>query len=189
MSMTLQERLATGKYKLKVDDYALLGEIGAFGDASTELIDGDIIVMSPEWRPHMRVKDEIAYRLRRALEAIDATLFVGTGGSVALGDHEMPRPDILLTSQIEGEHAVPGASVALLVEVSTSTLTHDLTTKAALYAAAGMPEYWVVDVNERLIHQMWAPAGDGFAKRRESGFGDPIASTTIDGVTIATSGL
>lgn len=187
--MTLQERLAPGKYKLNVGDYAQLGAFGAFGDAPTELIDADIIVMRPEWRPHMRVKDELAYRLRRVLEDMGSSLFVGTGGSIALGDHEMPRPDIILTDDIQGENAVPAASIALLVEVSTSTLDHDMKKKPAIYAAAGIPEYWVADVNARVIHQMWAPIGDGYAERREIAFGEPIAAAAVPGVTIATTGL
>lgn len=187
--MTLQERLAPGKYKLTVEDYARLGEVGAFGDAHTELIDGEIIVMSPEWRPHMRIKDELAYRLRRALEDLASDLFVGTGGSVALGGHAMPRPDIILTDEIAGDHAVPGTSIALLVEVSTSTLEHDLNGKAAIYAAARIPEYWVVDVDARVIHRMSAPAAAGYADCREVPFGEPVASATIPGLTIATTGL
>ncbi len=93
--MTLQERLDPGRYRLTIQDYARLGEAGVFGDAQTELIRGEIIVMSPEWRPHMRIKDELAYRLRRALEAMGSTLAVGTGGSVALDDHLMPPPQTL----------------------------------------------------------------------------------------------
>ncbi len=187
--MTIQERLTPGKYKLRVEDYACLGEAGVFGDAMTELIGGEIIVMSPEWRPHMRIKDELAYRLRRALEEIGSNLFVGTGGSVALGEHEMPRPDIILTSDIKGEGAVPGASVALAVEISASTLDYDLGEKQVIYAAGGVPEYWVVDVEARLIQQMWAPVTDGYSERREVAFAEPFAAASIAGLAIDTEGL
>lgn len=187
--MTVQQSLPPGKYKLRIEDYARLGDAGVFGDARTELIEGEIIVMSPEWRPHMRVKDEIAYRLRRALEDAGVALFVGTGGSVALGENGMPRPDIILTDDIEGENAVPGESVALIVEVSASTLDYDRGEKARLYASAGIPEYWVVDVSGAVIQQLWVPAGDAYSERRETAFGDDLAAVTLPGLSIATGTL
>lgn len=187
--MTLQERLAPGKYRLNVDDYARLGEAGVFGDAATELIGGEVIVMSPEWRPLMRVKDELAYRLRRALEDIGNTLFVGTGGSVAINEHEVPRPDIILTNAIDGDNAVPVQSVALLVEVSSTTLHIDLGEKAKLYAGAGVPEYWVADLNGRVIHQFWKPADGGYRERQELAFGRELGAAAIQGLTIDTPAL
>ena len=187
--MTLHERIQPGKYRLRIDDYACLSNTGIFGDAGTELIAGEIIVMSPEWRPHMRIKDELAYRLRRALEDQGSRLSVGTGGSVALDDDEMPRPDILVTDAIDGEDAVPGASVALIVEVSASTLDYDLTSKAAIYATADIAEYWVADVNGRVIHQMWAPEGGAYTATRDISFGEMVPAATIPDLQIATATL
>ena len=60
--MTVQRPLAPGKHKLRVEEYLLLADAGVFGDARTELIDGDIIVMSPEYRPHAYAREELAYR-------------------------------------------------------------------------------------------------------------------------------
>ena len=187
--MTLHQGIKAGKYRLKIDDYACLSDTGIFGDAGTELIAGEIFIMSPEWRPHMRVKDELAYRLRRALEDQASHLFVGTGGSVALGEDEMPRPDIVVTDEIDGDNAVPGKSVALIVEVSASTLDYDLTAKAAIYAAAGIPEYWVADVNARVIHQMWRPERDAYSATRDFSFGDVVAAATISQLQITTETL
>jgi Uma2 family endonuclease len=77
----------------------------------------------------------------------------------------------------------------LLAEVSSSTLDTDLGRKLKLYAAAGVPEYWVVDVNQRLIHQMWHPGGEAYAERREVAFGQPISAATIPDLTIETTTL
>lgn len=130
--MTFQQRLEPGRYLLDVDAYALLGASGSFGDAKTELIAGEIFVTGPEYAPHLRVKSELAYRLRQALEAIGNLLFVGIDGSVRVSAHDMPEPDILLTSAIQTEGPVLVASVALIVEVSSSTLDYDLDDKAGL---------------------------------------------------------
>jgi Uma2 family endonuclease len=186
--MTLQERLSPGKYALRVADYAMLGDAGIFGDLRTELIEGDVIVMAPEFRPHAYVRDELAYRLRRALEDLGSRFYVSVG-SVALTDTTMPQPDIVLTSEPRGPGAIPARSVPLLVEVSSSTLDNDLGRKLALYAAAGVPEYWVVDVNKALIHQMWQPHGEAYAEKREVAFSDPITAATVPGLTIETTTL
>lgn len=189
--MTIHQSIeaAPGKYRLKHADYAVLDEAGCFGDTATELVQGEIFLMSPEWRPHMRIKDELAYRIRRQLEKIGARWFVGTGGSLALGEHDMPRPDILLTDAIEGEGAVPASSVALVVEVSASTLDHDLDGKARLYATARIPEYWVVDVAGSILHRLSAPAEGAFADHRQIAFGEPVTSATIPGLTVDTARL
>ncbi|HEV2748877.1 MAG TPA: Uma2 family endonuclease [Allosphingosinicella sp.] len=188
--MTAQDLLKPpGRYKLKVADYLTLDRSGAFEGMRTELIDGEVIVMNPQARRHMFIKDELAYRLRRALEEIGSSVFVGTEGSVELAEHSLPQPDILLTSEPRGEGFVPLSSVALVVEVSVTTLEFDLERKAPLYARHGVGEYWVVDVNGSVIHQMWAPEGQAYAERREVRLGDRIEARTIEGLAVETAGI
>ena len=188
--MTAQDLLKPpAKYKLKVADYLTLHRSGAFEGMRTELIEGEIIVMNPQARPHMFVKDELAYRLRRALEGIGSDLFVGTEGSVEFDSESLPQPDIVLTSAPRGEGFIPLASVALVVEVSVTSLDYDLKRKRAFYARHGVPEYWVVDVNGDVIHQMWAPEGEAYAERREVKFGEPIEVATIEGLAVETQML
>jgi Uma2 family endonuclease len=88
-----------------------------------------------------------------------------------------------------GEGVVPLESVALIVEVSDTTLGIDMGRKLSIYAEAGVPEYWVVDVEGRVIHQMWGTSGEGYSERREFGFGAVIEAATMAGVSVATVGL
>lgn len=180
---------AATKYRLRVADYVLLHEQGSFGEQKTELVDGDVYLMGPEWRPHLRVKSELAYRLRRAVEDAGLPYFVGIEGSVALSDTDMPQPDILLTSAIEGDGPIPRESVPLVVEISSTTLNDDIGSKADRYAVAGIAAYWVVDLNERVIYQMWAPSDGAYAERHQRRFGTPIRAATLHAVTIETDGL
>ena len=184
--MTFQQRPPPGKYKLTVDDFLRLDDTGVFGTRRTELLDGDIIIMNAEYRPHARIAGELGYRIRQVLEEIGSDLYAMTA-SVALTDHDMPLPDIVLTREPEGEGPIPLASVALIVEVSSSTLQRDLGDKLAIYARAGVPEYWVVDVNASVIHQMWLPTGDTYFNRLEVSFGAPLAAVTISGLNISTA--
>lgn len=186
--MTLQERIEhRDRVKLRVKDYATLDQSGAFAPyIATELIDGMVYAMSPQYRPHGFVKDELAYRIRRALEAKDSSLHVATEQSVEMAPYSEPQPDIIVTSQPRGAGAIPANSIALLVEVSVTTLEFDMIDKAALYAAAQIPEYWVVGVDGRVIHQMWGPQGESYAERREVPFGERVEAATIMGLAIET---
>lgn len=77
----------------------------------------------------------------------------------------------------------------LLVEVSDSSLGHDLGRKLRLYARTGVPEYWVADVNRRKIIRFHAPVGEEYAERTEFAFGVAVASATIAGLTVDTARL
>jgi Uma2 family endonuclease len=175
---------------LRVAHVALLDQRGAFRDYHrVELIDGQLLYVNAEFRPHMVAKSELAYRIRRALEAIGSTLFVGIEGSVALSDYDMPQPDIVLTAAPDGDGPIPAASVALVVEVSDATLAFDTGRKLALYARAGIPEYWVVDVNTRTVLVHSGPTGDAYAQQAIVPFGDPVSAVTITRLTVDTATL
>lgn len=184
------ECCARSPIKLRIEDYLRLHEAGAFERyAKTELIDGVVYAMNPQHRPHGFAKDELAYRLRRALEAMGSDLHVATEQSVAMAPHNQPEPDIILTTEPRGPGAIPGSSVALLVEIAHTSLDHDLLHKAPVYASLGVAEYWVLDVNAGLIHQMWAPHGEAYARGREVKLGERIEAATIEGLAVETDGI
>ncbi|OYY79267.1 MAG: hypothetical protein B7Y43_02225 [Sphingomonas sp. 28-62-20] len=184
--MTLQERPpAPGKYRLRVEDYLTLDASGAFEGARTELIEGEVIVMSPQYRPHGMAKMALYDALRDALRSIGSPLTPVVEFSLEIDGHSLPEPDIMLTSEPMGEGAVPLASVALVIEVAGPTLASDLGTKARLYATAGVPEYWVADVEAKVIRQMWAPEGEAYAQACEVAFGERIEAATVAGLVVA----
>jgi Uma2 family endonuclease len=188
MSMTAQDYLdARSKHRLTVDEFLLLDREGAFGDRRTELFEGEVYYMSPKHRPHARAVTELVVALARALEGSE--LSVLSDISVRLSDHDVPEPDIAVTDAPEGDGILPLESVKLLIEVADSTLAQDMGLKAALYAGAGVPEYWVVDVNGRTIHQMWVPGAESYAERREVSFGERVGATTVEGLTVETANL
>lgn len=188
--MTVHDRLSGPRYRLTVDDYAHLAEIGAFaGHRRTELIDGIVYTMSPQYRPHWRIKNELSRRIDRRLNEIGSDLYVGTEGSVRLSSHDMPEPDIIVTAEPDGDGAIPGESVRLLIEVASTTVTADLGEMARLYAEAGIPEYWVIDVGGRMVHQLWQAESPGYREQIQVKFGDPITAVMIHNLTIDTDKL
>ena len=187
--MTVQERPASAKYRLTSADYALLANAGAFGDQQTELLDGDVLLMSPQFRPHAMTKLMLLRAIDRALAAISSPLVAIPEVTLDLAEHDQPSPDIVLTSEPWGAGAVPLASVRLIVEVSVTTLEFDLGRKASLYAGGNVPEYWVADLNGRVVHQFWSPADGAYTERRIVPYGETLASAAVEGLLTETATL
>jgi Uma2 family endonuclease len=176
--------------KLRIEDYLLLDRSGAFDSyAKTELIEGEIYFMNAQHRPHALAKMELYDALRDRLRALGSSLRPIVEASIAIPERSAPEPDIVLTSEPVGQGLIPLASVALIVEVSDTTLATDLGRKAALYARHSIPEYWVADLEGGLIHQMWSPEGEAYVERREVKFGDRMEAATIEGLAVETAGI
>lgn len=178
------------RVKLRVEDYLALDDAGAF-DAygKTELLDGEVVYMNAQHRPHARIKSRLFRLLADALDRHAGGLEALVEGSVAMPPYNVPEPDIAVTAEPEGEGLIPLASLALVIEVADTTLRGDMGRKRKIYAREGVAEYWVVDVRTAVIHQMWSPAGDAYAERREVAFGEILTAATIEGLTVATTEL
>ncbi len=175
--------------KLKVSDFLLLNDSGAFNEhGKTELLEGEILCMNAQYSRHARLKTRLARLLWDALDGINSDLEVLIEVSVRLSENSMPEPDLTLTNY-RGNDPVPRESVAIIVEVADSTLDQDLGRKAPLYARAGVPEYWVIDVESEVIHQLWQPVDGVFVGQRILPFGDELSVATIADLKIATRGL
>lgn len=176
--------------RLRVDDFVLLGAAGALtGATKTELLDGDLVCMNAQFRRHAYAKNELTFRLRIALRNIASNLAALSEVSVVMSSYDMPEPDIVLTGEPLGDGPIPVESVALLIEVADSTLEQDLGRKALLYAASGVPEYWVVDLAGRVIARHWRPAPDGYQASDVVAFGDPLLAITISGLEVETAAI
>ena len=149
--------------KLTVDDFAVLHDAGAF-DAypRAELINGMVVCMSPQTSLHVLVANRLARRLGVALDALGSPLEALVAPTVAIPPHNAPEPDVALLTTISGQRYFPLESMSLAVEVSRTTLRYDLTTKRDLYASAGVPEYWVVDVEGLRVHRFRTPQGGAY---------------------------
>ena len=177
------------KARLRVEDFVLLADSGAFADyAKTELIDGEIWYMNAQWSRHARVKTRVAVALANKLTELASDLEVLSEVSVRTSGNGMPEPDIVLT-RWRGEGPVPVESVALVIEVSDTTLDTDLGRKSDLYAAAGVPEYWVIDLNENRVLMHELPDADGYHGQLDILLGEPLRAATIEGLEISAASV
>jgi len=178
------------RVKLRVEDYLALDDAGAFeAYGKTELLDGEVVYMNAQHRPHARIKSRLFRLIADALDGLGGGLEALVEGSVSMPPYNVPEPDIAVTAEPDGEGLIPLASLRLVIEVADSTLRNDLGRKKRIYAREGVPEYWVVDVRGDVIRQMWSPAGQDYAEQRDVAFGDALSAVTIEGLTVETGGF
>lgn len=176
--------------RITAAQFSVMVEAGAFpGDAGVELRGGLLYRMNPQCRPHLIAKTKLHKALFDALQALGSSLFASSEGSVQLGDDEVPQPDLIVWELAGGGGPVPGELVRIAVEVSDTTVADDLGRKRSLYAAASLPEYWIVDLPGRVVHQYWAPADGAYARSAVVPFGETLRSKTLEGLAIPTAAL
>ena len=174
--------------RITAAQFSVMVEAGALtGDRGVELRGGPLCELNPQHVPHLRAKSELHEALLKALWALGSPLRVASGGSVLLGEGEVPQPDLMIWEPIRDRGPVPGERVRLVVEVSDTTLADDLGRKRALYAAASIPEYWAADPPGRALHRYWVPADGAYARSAVVPFGETIRSATLEGLAVSTA--
>lgn len=174
------------RHAFTVAEYYRMAESGVLPPGRrTELIDGDVIEMSPIGPLHAAVVRLIQGRFqellgRRAILSVQLPIRLGEAGE--------PQPDVAVLrargDAYAREHPAP-ADVLLVVEVSDTTLVFDREVKAALYARAGLVEYWLVDLPNRLIVVHRSPAADGYRELVRASAGDTVSPAAFPDVRLA----
>jgi len=175
--------------RLTDDEYERLSKMGAFGDRRVELIGGKVVELNATYTLHALTRDLIAQKLRSALHSVGSSLSVIQELSVKFGGGFFPTPDVLVWDMQRLDGPVLGPEARLVVEISDETLADDLGEKRAHYAAAGLPEYWVVDVRGHALHQVAAPRDGSYGVAIPHSYGARIESLTLAGVAVDTGDL
>lgn len=142
-----------------IDELEAMVRLGIIGqDERVELIEGQIVKMNPQGTGHIwSVTRLIEHFARRPGTTI------ATQGTLQLVEWSGPEPDLVVLRASASRRRRPTANDALLVvEVANTSLRYDRETKAPLYARAGIPEYWIVDLNGERIEAYTEPAEDGY---------------------------
>ena len=138
-------------------------------DDPLELIDGQLVVMSPIHDPHIVCVNRLN---RLFVERTDPEVAVSVQNPVRIDEHNEPEPDVVLSTALDG--APRPDDVMLLVEVSGSTLDYDRDVKRSLYARAGLPEVWIVNLDDQQIEVHRNPDGDVYRTRHLTGLDDTV---------------
>lgn len=134
-------------------------EVGILrADDPLELIDGDLVHMPPQGPIHAFAKDRIRRRLDRAF---GDGRFVKDQVPIACGDNSLPEPDISVTTVELADRHPLGSETVLVVEIANTSAEIDRQ-KAAVYARAGVPVYWLVNLPDRRVEVHEHPGPDRY---------------------------
>ena len=173
------EQTETGyqRHRWTVAEYHRMGEVGLLNeDSRVELIDGEIVEMAPIGSFH---GGEVKYFNNRLVSLLHGKAIVSVQDPIILGGHAEPQPDIALLRWRDDFYrtANPHAEdVLLIIEVSDSTLRYDRDVKVPLYASHGIPEVWLLDLQQRQLEIYREPVRGQYRQRdcRRTGIIAPI---------------
>ena len=173
-----QRRIAVGEYHRMIEA-GILGE-----DEHVELITGTLVAMTPQGSRHAVVIQRLTAALVRA---VGDDLAVRPQLPLTLSDDSEPEPDLAVVrasdAPLEGPH--PGSAL-LVIEVAGDSLRLDRQSKRVLYAGAGIPEYWIVNLAEAAIetHSDPDPVPGLYRSSAVVRAGETVVSRTLPDLSI-----
>ena len=182
MAIQLQRRRFT------VDEYYKMADIGILTeDDPIELIDGEILVMAPHSPRHFSSDLRLTNRVLLCLLLSDRTV-VSIHNPLRIDVYNEPMPDIALLHPRKdfyaAGHPTP-TTTFLVIEVADSTLSYERHIKVPLYARAGIPEVWVVDLVARRVEVYRSPSPEGYRDIRIANPGDRLTPVAFPDVSLA----
>jgi Uma2 family endonuclease len=166
-----------------VQDYYQMSELGILDpNERTELIAGQIVIMTAKGTPHVIALQLLASNLQDQLGKV---ALIRTQDPILLDNFSEPEPDLAIvkgTILDYADHHPHPEDIHLIVEVADSTLKKDCEVKDKLYSQAGIPEYWVVDLKNRQLHIFRDPTPTGYTSHlltTESQTASPLAFSNI----------
>lgn len=138
-------------------EYSRMAASGVFEGRRVELLDGEVIAMTPQGSGHASA---VARILRALAAAIGARASIRPQLPLSLDDHSEPEPDIAVCRpdprDYAEQHPAPG-DVWLVIEVADASLAYDRGPKTIAYARAGIPAFWIVNIPERCLEVLEEP--------------------------------
>jgi Uma2 family endonuclease len=167
---------------LKRSEYDRLIELGLFGDERIELIRGVLVKKAPRRAPHASTVQKLTEIL---IKKPKDWFVVRVQLPLVLSEDTEPEPDVAVVAR--GDYDAEHPSTALLIiEVSDATLKTDRA-KAAVYASAGIAEYWIINLVARTVEVYTAPDGERYAEVRTLRAGDTLRSAGLPDLAVAVS--
>ncbi|WP_055075609.1 Uma2 family endonuclease [Pseudanabaena sp. 'Roaring Creek'] len=163
-------------HRFTVQQYHLMHDAGVFAEGDRyELINGEIIQMSPIGIKHAVCVARLTKQFERKLG--DQTI-IWTQNPIHLSDRSEPQPDLAILKLRDDFYAsaLPTPEdILLIIEVADSTIAYDRDVKMPLYAANGIPEMWLFDVNQQIIEGYSQPSASGYKRSQRYEQGDTLS--------------
>lgn len=178
------------RYRLTSAVFHAMVEKGIFcEDERVELIEGELVTMSPIGSEHMGVVNQLAELLIRQMKR---RALVGVQGPIHLDDHSEPQPDLVLLKPRPDfyKRSLPlPADILLVIEVADSSLVYDRSVKMSLYANAGIPEAWIINLIDRWIEVYRDPSSAGYTTMLKILPGKTVAPQAFADVVVSVDEL
>jgi Uma2 family endonuclease len=182
---SLLDRAPITRRKLDVDEYYRMAEIGILHeDDRIELIEGELVEMAPIGGHHTGAVINLTHLLAAA---VGRRAFVSVQNPVRLDRYNEPQPDfaVLRPRGDRYQGRVPEVGdVLLLVEVARSSLAYDRSVKLPLYAKHGIPEVWIVNIDDKLVEVCRDPGPDGYGSITRAGPGTLLEPELLPGAIV-----
>lgn len=166
-------------------EYDRMVQLGFFERERVELIHGMVVRMAPIGPPHSEVVTRLTEQF---VQALGGRARVRTQLPLVAWDESEPEPDVAVVAPRSYADAHPDEAF-LVVEVAESSLDYDRETKAPLYAASRVAEYWIVDVAGKAIEVYTKPEAGRFTSVQRFGLGDVVHVGAFPDVSVAVRDL
>jgi Uma2 family endonuclease len=173
------------KRRFTVDEYHRMAEAGILSeDDRVELIHGEIVQMVAIGSRHAACVKRLNGLL---MAALGGRAIVSVQDPIRLDAYSEPEPDLAILRPKADFYASAHPSpldVLFVIEVADSSGGADRTVKVPLYARAGVPEMWLIDMQEKAIDVYTGPSPQGYTSVRRHGSGEGVALSLIEGVSL-----
>jgi len=178
------------KRYFSAEEYHRMGETGIFREnEQTELIKGEIFHMPPIGTEHAACVD----RLNRLLHlSLGESWIIRVQNPVSVSVDSEPEPDISVLKfhpEFYARHHPQPKDIGMLIEISDTSLGYDRQIKLPLYAKAGIPEVWIVNLKERCVEIHSSPAEPGYELCRKHYRGAQLKSPSFPDLKISVDEL
>jgi Uma2 family endonuclease len=173
--------------RFTVDEYLRMAEVGILAeDERVELLDGDVIEMSPVGDPHIEA-------VNRCTEAFAALVVARRArpspqNPVRVDRYNDPEPDFALMRPGVVGGPRPG-DLLLAIEVADTSVEDDRAVKVPLYARAGIPETWLLNVRDGALEVYWEPGPAGYARTATFGPEQQVAAAAFPDLVLRVADL
>lgn len=177
-------------WRCSSERYLELIASGTLGPSDkVELINGIITAMSPAGPEHSNVVMRLTRFFAPLLDRYDLLV----QGTVNLASGQIFDPDLAVVQRRDGDiykHRHPGPDdIPLVIEAALSSMKRDAQVKMPIYAAAGIPEYWIVDIENKTLIVHRDPTDNGYGLIQKFTGETPVSAASVDGLTLTPASI
>jgi Uma2 family endonuclease len=183
----MSDSLASRARPIKRVEYERMVEAGLFRGERLELWKGVLVPMAPQYSPHASTVQALTHAFVVALvPARRASVRVQL--PIALSDDSEPEPDVAIVPWGDYCDAHP-TTAHLIIEVAESSLKDDRGFKSEEYAKAGIPEYWIVNLQDRVVEVHRSPGRDNYRTQETKAIDARLSPLAFPDVDVAVSDI